>query len=182
VKNSVSTLGLAAVLGVAGAAAACSGDDAGSDTDGGACFIAFDPTFDGFRQWTSFSYNAPSDGDGGVHVSGPRIEYTKTLPPHGVAQFPVGSLIVKEVGIDDPANHHIFAMVKRGCDFNAQGAAGWEYFELTEVTGGATIKWRGVVAPAGDNYGADGSNCNGCHAACTDNDSICSQYIRLSDD
>ncbi len=42
-------------------------------------------------------------------------------------------------------------MVKRGGGFNAEGAVGWEWFELTERDDeSVAIKWRGVSAPSGE--------------------------------
>jgi hypothetical protein len=165
----------------AGAAAACSGGDASPAGDAGdRCFVAFAPQFDGFRSWTSYRYTSPTADDASsVHISGPRTEYIKQAPPHGSTAFPLATTIVKEVGADDPANHHIFAMVKRGCGFNPP-VAGWEWMELTEVSGGATILWRGAAPPAGENYGGDNAGCDSCHGACSDNDRVCSPVIRLS--
>jgi hypothetical protein len=168
-------LGLAAV-------AACSGDDQAAkgpaSSDG--CFLAFNPAFDGFRSWTSYAYDGTNTGDAGVHVSGPRTEYINALPAHGSTTFPVGTIIAKEVGANDPSNHHIFAMVKRGCDYDSVGAKGWEWMEITEVSGGATIKWRGLGPPAGEVYGGDPNGCSSCHVACGANDDVCSTHIVLS--
>ena len=170
--------------GLAGAAmlAACGTSDDTSSTESAAsgCFLAFNTQYSDFRTWTSYSFDGPGEGDAGVHVAGPRIEYIKAAPPHGSATFPVGTLIVKEVGIGDPANHHIFAMAKRGCDFNASGAKGWEWMEIQEISGGASIIWRGVGPPAGEVYGGDPTGCNSCHVACSDNDSVCSSHVRLT--
>jgi hypothetical protein len=170
---------LAAALGAATLAAACSGAGDASSPDAGACFVAFNPTFDGFRNWKSYAYTAPSEGSSGVHIEGPRTEYIQAVPPHGSTSFPVGTVIVKEVDANDPLTHHIYAMVKRGCDFNAGGATNWEWMELTEAAPGATILWRGAAPPAGETY-LGSTTCNPCHVACPDNDDVCSQYIRLS--
>ena len=162
------------------AALACGGGDP-APADSSGCFLAFDSQFDGFRGWTSVTFDGGADGDAGIHVAGPRTEYINHEPPDGSTAFPVGTLVVKEVGAADPnpANHHLFTMAKRGCDFDAAGAKGWEFIELKEATGGATILWRGVGPPAGETYGGDPNGCNSCHAACTNNDSICSSHLRL---
>ena len=56
--------------------------------------------------------------------------------------------------------------MKRGAGFNADGAAGWEWFQLANGPGDApTILWRGVGPSDGDAYGADTGGCNGCHDA-----------------
>jgi hypothetical protein len=174
----------AAALGVAALVAACSGGGGDPSSSSGAnesgCFLAFNGQFDGFRSWQSYSYEGTDEGDGGIHIAGPRTEYINHAPPHGSSAFPVGTLIVKEVGASDPKNHHIFAMAKRGCGFNAAGAKDWEWFELTESPPGATVLWRGVGPPAGETYGGDPTGCNTCHAACTDNDSVCSSRVRLA--
>jgi hypothetical protein len=172
-----------AALVVGAAIAACSsgeGDSSSISASSNSCFLAFAAQFDGFRSWTSYHYEGTDEGDGGVHVAGPRTEYVNRPPPRGSTAFPVGTIIVKEVGAGDPANHHLFAMAKRGCDFNAQGAKDWEWIELTEAAPGATVLWRGVGPPAGETYGGDPTGCNSCHAACTDNDSVCSTRVRLS--
>jgi hypothetical protein len=155
------------------------GKDAASNEDPG-CFLAFNSKFDGFRSWQSYEYDADAATLGGaaVHVAGPRTEYINQQPDPG-SEFPVGTVIVKEVGAQDPANYHLFAMVKRGCNFNSSGARGWEFMEVKEQGSGATIIWRGVGPPAGEKYGGDANGCNSCHAACSDNDSICSTKLRL---
>ena len=177
---------LAACVVVASAiAAACSsgaGDDPSSGASASGCFVAFNPAFDGFRTWTSFHFDGAADDDAGVHVSGPRTEYINHAPPHGSAEFPVGTVIVKEVGAADPnpANHHLFAMAKRGCGFDASGAVGWEWMEIDETPGGGAIRWRGFGPPSGENYGGDVNGCNGCHVGCRSNDAVCSSHIVLA--
>ncbi len=169
------TLLLAAAIG-----AACSGESSGDDASASTCFLAFDAAYAGFRSWSSHTFDVGVAGDAGLHVGGPRTEYVNRLPPAGSTSFPIGTVIVKEVGAGDPANHRLFAMVKRGCNFNASGATGWEFMEIREASTGAGIVWRGVGPPAGENYGGDPNGCNACHGACRDNDSVCSAHLRLS--
>lgn len=145
------------------------------------CFLAFDAQFAGYTSWTSYAYDADASTAGNVHFSGPRVEYIEPLPPHGSTAFPVGTLIVKYISGINQDSHRVFAMAKRGCDFNAGGAKGWEFFELTD-TSPPTILWRGTAPPAGESYFGDPSGCNTCHAACSDNDSVCSAKIRLGSD
>lgn len=166
---------------IAGAAACSASDSASNDPDASpGCLIAFDAQYDGFRSWMSYRYDGVAEGDAGVHVAGPRTEYIESSPPHGSTTFPVGTIIVKEVGANDPANHHIFAMVKRGRGFNAAGATGWEWMEIEDLPPGGHILWRGVGPPVGEVYGGNPTGCNSCHEACNDNDSVCSTHIRLS--
>ncbi len=169
----------AALLALAG----CSAASDGSGADAGGCFVVYPPQLDGFRNWTHFSY------DGGLqaapmaivaaHTAGPRTEYINEMPPTGSRSFPTGTIIVKEIYASNPANDQLLAMVKRGCDFNSAGAVGWEWLDLSETATGADIVWRGSQPPAGSTYAGQSISCNGCHDACTDNDSVCSPNIRL---
>lgn len=91
-------------------------------------------------------------------------------------------MIVKE----SLANHRAgqpkqhFAMVKRSATFNAQGAKGWEWFELTEDDDVVAIGWRGLGAPDGENYGGDpAGSCNGCHQMAVRNDYVLSNVLQL---
>lgn len=151
-------------------------------TDGGTdCDVAFNSAFADFRTWTSYVHDGPAPDDGGVHVAGHRTEYLNQKPPHGSTTFPVGTIVVKEVGDVDAGTHHLFSMVKRGCDFNANGAKDWEWIEITEAGGAAPhIIWRGVGPPSGEIYGGNPTSCNGCHQGCSANDSVCSSMIVLS--
>jgi hypothetical protein len=118
---------------------------------------------------------------GDTHAAGPRTEYLSAAPPSGASEFPFGTILVKEIETTDPATHHVFAMVKRGCGFNADGTRGWEWFELS-LGGGAkeTILWRGTAPPDSVTFGASTSaTCNGCHASCAGNDFVCSKTFTL---
>jgi hypothetical protein len=153
-------------------AAACGGAGSGS-SDGG--FIAFAADFQDYRSWQTFAYTA----DGGtIHATGPVIEYVNKHAPAGASEFPLGTIIVK---YDEAFDGGVFAMVKRGGGYNANGADGWEWFDLNAPDGGTVnIIWRGVGPPAGETYGGDPTACNVCHAAASDNDSVLSPKIRLS--
>lgn len=160
----------------------------GPDPSIAGCFIAYGAQFTDFRTWPSHHIDGASDLGGQTHVKGPRTEYMNALPDAGdagaesVTEFPQGTIIVEEIESADPATHHVFAMVKRGCGVNADGAKGWEWFELSpgSIGGGKeNILWRGVAPPADKTYGGDG--CNGCHAStCARNDSVCSDAFRLA--
>src|SRR5262249_17806484 len=103
---------------------ACSGAKDDDPEQGSATtFIAFERDFAGFRDWEAFHIDAPLPTAGDVHTSGPRTEYLNRRPPHGASAFPVGTIIVKEIESDDL--HKIFAMVKRGGDYNTKGPLGW---------------------------------------------------------
>lgn len=168
----------------------CEGDDVASSTtgpDGGSTatgesssldgssdiFVAFGREFENFRKWEKFPL--PEDPEGAVvHLAGKRTEYLNKRPPPGATTFPTGTIIVKEMD-GDLETRQIFAMVKRGGDFNPTGAKGWEWFELTNKADGigVNIVWRGVGPPDGERYGgAPTGACNVCHAGSKSNDYV----------
>ena len=132
-------------------------------------FVAAQGDFASFRSWPSLD-PGPGVAPGNDHLTGPRIVYYNRSPPLGAKAFPVGTIIVKESGDGDFATRDIFAMVKRGGDFNEGdgGAVDWEWFRLQSSADGQTniIVWRGIGPADGDAYGSNGSTggCNPCHA------------------
>jgi|ERR1700733_7031385 len=152
----------------------------GADTS---TFVAFVSTFQPFRTWTSFHDLGPPDQDDAstypAVVLGPRTQYINTLPPTGATEFPVGTVIVeaRESGL-----MKIFASVKRGGGYDAEGALNWEWFELGEdPTGVVSITWRGTGPPVGDTYGGVQGDCSTCHTACgANNDDVCSPELQLA--
>lgn len=157
----------------------------GPDPSTVGCFVAYGAQFTAFRAWPSHHVDG---GDLGGHATGPRTEYLAPLAmpeggssdaaPSSATEFPQGTILVTET--EDPANHHVLAMVKRGCDFDPDGARGWEWFELSagDIGGGKeNILWRGTAPPAEKMY----ADCNGCHATrCAGNDSVCSAIFALA--
>lgn len=157
-----------------------------------AVFIAFARDFIEFRTWRQYVLEnsvspltpAPHD-DGGVedtdagtaHVTGPRTVFINKIPPPRATQFVVGTVIVKAM----TGSADLFAMVKRGGNYNAKGAVGWEWFRLsTGRDSTPVIVWRGLTPPTGDNYsGASGGTCNDCHEAARPNDFVHSPWLRL---
>ena len=92
-----------------------------------------------------------------------------------------GTIIVKEPSDGDLTTRQIFAMVKRGGDFNPTGAVNWEWFELQNVDSATVqIVWRGFGPPAGETYGGNPAFCNGCHVIAADNDDVWSSALQLS--
>lgn len=89
------------------------------------------------------------------------------FPKLGSETFPIGTIIVKESGTGDLPTRHVFAMVKRGGGYNADGMKGWELFELQNIDSDrASILWRGLGPTNGDAYGGDKTGgCNSCHGA-----------------
>jgi hypothetical protein len=86
-------------------------------------FIALERDFADSRSWGSLALTTlPARGN--THAEGQHRVFINALPPPGTAPFPVGTLIVKEVHAVEPDQNRLFAMAKRGADFNAQGARG----------------------------------------------------------
>jgi len=163
--------------------AACGAGGSSDDATKRVVTIAFAPDFKGFRSWQAFDVTTEA-APGTVHPDAHLVEYLNTPPPSGSTSFPLGTIIVKEPTIaGEPATAPYFAMVKRGNGYNAEGASGWEWFELQNVPGAANdvqIVWRGVGPPAGEVYGGDpNAGCNTCHRDCG-NDAVCAKSVSLS--
>lgn len=149
-----------------------------------AIYIAFASDFERFERWTTFDRGR--DPVPPSH-NGRSIIYVDPPPPAGAAEFPVGTRIVRvEQAGDDPTAWEVHAMVKRGGGFNAEGARGWEFFELALDRSGRrpAIRWRGEGPANGDGYvapeGGEVLGCNHCHASATYNDSVLSPVLALS--
>ena len=176
------------------AAAACSSSE---ETDRGPCEVvatATDPTptgaasfvpfaqhFAGFHAWPSTpgTSRRPTTG---FHVTGASRVYYNRPPNRASGSFPVGTVIVKETLEPDPRDRSIFALVKRGGDYGASGARGWEWFELQNVCGtdAPSIGWRGLGPPAGETYGGDPDGCATCHSVAAENDFVMTDGLTLS--
>jgi hypothetical protein len=168
----------------------------GEEVESGPSFIAFAPSFAGFHDWPASQAGRPDAGpdepplpdagppaDGGVHdETVPKTVYIKL--PEGepvTTEFPVGTMIVKEVDGGELTTRKIFAMVKRGGGYNKDGAKNWEWFELENLDAQtARIRWRGVGPPAGELYGGDKGGCNPCHGQAIANDYVMSATLDLS--
>ncbi len=127
-------------------------------------FVAFARDFEGFESWAAFplGVGVPAIGE----IEGPRTVYASRLPAPGEAALPIGTRLVKVIGDGPIETRQVFAMAKRGGDYNAFGARGWEWFELErDARGALTIDWRGISPPDGTSYGSNirGGACNECH-------------------
>ena len=178
------TSGTAGTSSGAGASPVGSGGDTGAagaaGGDPGPAFIAFTDSFKDFMTWPSFYLGEvpPTVNE----MPGPRTIYINKLPPKGSTTFPVGTVIVKAIQIGDPKTWQIFAMAKRGADFNALGAVGWEWFELSLKFDALNILWRGNAPPSGMGYGGgvSGGVCNTCHGGAKANDFVQNSFLQLS--
>ena len=147
-----------------------------------------DHQFDDFETWPSFDRGVslvPPD-----HLEGVSRVYLESFPDRGASAFPVGTRIVRVTSTaEDPSTWVAHAMVKVGGDFNALGAAGWEYYglTLTRSEAGALVPrvlWHGEGPTMNSGYAdADGGvifGCNTCHASATYNDSVLGDELTLS--
>jgi hypothetical protein len=145
--------------------------------DDSSVFVAFAADFKGFHAWPHYDVSLDDDA-GPQHPEQRLIEYINHRPPHGSTAFALRTIIVKEG--KTPPSASFFAMVKRGGDYNADGASGWEWFELQNLADdGVQIVWRGVGPPDGEGYGGDpNSGCNDCHTP-DRNDSVLAPALDL---
>jgi hypothetical protein len=159
----------------------CAGGGGGNDEDGTlTTFTAFGKDFAGYHGWAAYDVTADADL-AGIHDGSMVTEYVNKVPSGGLSEFPVATIIVKEAS-GGTLPHELFAMVKRGGDYNS-ALQGWEWFELQNLDDGTDrvrIVWRGFGPPDGESYGGDvGSGCNTCHLAC-DNDAVCATPLKLT--
>jgi hypothetical protein len=126
-------------------------------------FIATTSDFNGFRMWTSIAITADI-APGDSHINGPRHVFYNRAPPKGATKFPVGTILVKETDPGPVTQRTVFAMVKRGGDYDPSGDVDWEWFQLlNESDGTESIVWRGA-GPAGGVYGNGPlGGCDACH-------------------
>lgn len=169
----LATRGFAVALGAA-MSVACGDPNApasdASTSDGE--FIAFERDFARFQRWPSTDLGVAMDES--VHLSGGRVTYVNKRPGSVVA--PKGTIVVKISGVGT-ATRRVFAMAKRGGTYNADGAKGWEWFELEDGTETPKIVWRGLGAPDGETY-VGGSECNTCHSAGVETDYVLGPELR----
>lgn len=151
--------------------------DAGSPHDAGepTRHIAMMRDFVDFTAWDRYPVEGAMLPAGAV--AGPTYIYVNRAVPRDRTTWPVGTVLIKVVeSAPEREAWTMHAMVKRGGGFNADGAAGWEYFELQFEAGEehASTLWRGPAPPTGHGYGQAGQDagttdaplvCNDCHAA-----------------
>jgi hypothetical protein len=145
-------------------------------------FVADESDFASFTGWPSIKLPDSDPVSDIIYPAGSRVAFLNRRPPHGATKYPIGTVIVKAIERGaGPADWEIFARAKRGGDFNAAGAANWEFFLLRlRADGTPYITSRGV-APTDDGRGdmglppaaggyftGDGmAPCNLCHGAST---------------
>lgn len=164
-----------------GSAGSCTSTVPAEGSEAPEVCLAFAQDFAGYHSWPSFDTSQDAELVG-IHDGSVINEYINRLPESGSAQFPVGTLIVKEA-TGGTIPHEIFAMGKRGGSYNPD-TPGWEWFELENIeSAGDKVKviWRGFGPPLGENYGGDpNAGCNSCHTECG-NDGVCAKALQLLD-
>ena len=143
-------------------------------------FVALERDFQGFRAWAGGSFEEkPARGQ--THYAGEQGYFIRG-PERRAKEFPVGTMIVKQARLPSRPEGQLFAMVKRGGEYNGKGARGWEWFELAlREDQTVAIKWRGLNAPSGEGYGSDPhGSCNSCHLEAKSNDFVKSGVLALS--
>lgn len=139
--------------------------------------IALTSDFESFRDWRAVRLPDASATTG--HESAPeRWLYIDREPPPIDAGFALGTILVKTIEGGAPESWEIHAMVKRGDEFNAEGAVDWEFFELDyDDAERLRINWRGT----GDDHATyvDSTGvmraCNFCHAFGAEEDYVFSR-------
>ncbi|MBX7194690.1 MAG: hypothetical protein K1X94_21725 [Sandaracinaceae bacterium] len=153
-------------------------------------FVASEADLATYAGWTRFDRGDQPVGP--EHPAGGSVVYVSRLPVHGATAFAEGTMIVRITAgaSPDPTTWEVHAMAKRGGDYNAAGARGWEFFDL-ELEPSADgsyrphIEWRGESPPEGNGYEApDGGgvelSCNHCHGAAVQNDSVLGPELDLT--
>ncbi len=155
------------LLTVLGTLSACAESAADGPVATAVPFIAMQSDFESFRTWRR--WELPDIGlEHGHARGGPSHLYVNSEPTPWGQPLPVGTILLKTV--ERPAEWELHAMVKRGGDFNAGGAVGWEYVDLRLTDSGSpAIVWRGegnAADPGGYGRLLDGTpiGCNDCHA------------------
>lgn len=149
-------------------ASGCRGPDVAPDASS-ASFIAVGRDFEGFLDWPSVAIE--SGGQPGGHTVGPARTYLRGRVPATDLPFDVGTILVKATPADSFEGWEVHAMVKRGGGYNADGAVGWEWFDLAlDASGVPSIAWRGPGTPSDPGVyaspdGGAGMACGQCHGA-----------------
>jgi len=127
--------------------------------------VAFARDFADFRRWRRVAL--PDDSLTEGHESSPRrFVYLDRALPAEAEPVPEGTMIVKTIEVGPMDEWELHAMVKRGDGYNADGCAGWEFFNLElSAEGEVSIAWRGQGDDPSAYMDTQGNNrsCNSCH-------------------
>ena len=137
-------------------------------------YVPFAAHFAGYTAWQSHAISGAAAQELS-HLAGDRTVYVKPAPARGATRFEVGTLIVKAT------QGQVFAMAKRGGNYNSDGAVNWEWLELEGTVEQPFIRWRGIGPPDGEGYGPPGTSaCNTCHAGASATDFVHSADALIS--
>jgi hypothetical protein len=134
---------------------------------GGRVFIAEQSNFADFLSWESFDNGLATPNTG--HPLGEEWLFRNEKPSGG--KYPVGAILMKEIQVmPELSTWQLFAMAKRGDNYNAGGATDWEFFTLaldTQMQPLILTSGENPVDPnstiSGYGTGVDGVTCNRCH-------------------
>lgn len=91
-------------------------------------FIIQDSDIADFTSWYSQPFVADPSADI-VYPPGSRVGFINHVAAPGTTSYPVGTIIIKAIeNSKDPTTWEMFGMSKRGGDYNAAGAVGWDFF------------------------------------------------------
>jgi len=160
---------------------ACTSADGTVPDAGPPMFIAVRSDFEPYASWESFYVGTVPPIDA-PDLAGPRTVFINRMPPSGAKAFPVGTIIVKRIEVQPaPQSWQMFAMVKRGGDFDPV-AAGWEWFGLSiDAQNNVAIDWRGEGPPPDGSYGGfvGSLGCIFCHKNVQANDFVQTPALAL---
>jgi hypothetical protein len=178
-------IAFAALAIVAMGATACAPDDPVEDAG---TWAPVPSDCENYESWTSFDLGGDDAGAGGADACAhlldvPRTAYINKTPPHGSTEFPVGTMIIKEIKTTpDPSTWQVFAMAKRGGGFDpGSGCVGWEWYGLDapDGGGGCHFQWSGTQPTANEAYASCGP-CASCHSSAQSNDCVIAPELSLS--
>ena len=108
-------------------------------------FIAQDSDVADFPNWYSQPFVADPLADI-VYPPGSRFGFINHPAPPGATSYPVGTIIIKAIENDKvPAHWELFGMSKRGGDYNAAGAIGWDFLLIRYENGVPHIYSSGLT-------------------------------------
>lgn len=119
--------GSAALLVVA-ASSSCGGKAATKPPPVVQQFLVQDSDIADFTSWYSQPFVIDPIADI-FYPPGSRFGFINHVAAPGATSYPIGTIIIKAIeNSKDPTTWQLFGMSKRGGDYNAAGAVGWDFF------------------------------------------------------
>ena len=108
-------------------------------------FQAQDSDVADFPSWHSQPFIADPLADI-VYPPGSRVGFINHAAAPGTTSYPIGTIIIKAIENDNvPAHWELFGMSKRGGDYNAAGAIGWDFLLIRYENGVPHIYSSGLT-------------------------------------